>query len=162
MTPTPAARAAPPQPAEQTHACVRCGRPVPLDVALCEDCNPLGLTQPAATQVHGTVVVVVALAIVGLAVLGRVALSGVGPFRAEVSSVAADPSGLAVTLTIHNDGTKAGATSCRITDAVRAEAGPTAVVQTPRVEAGSSRQFTTTVRQFGSMPVALAIQCDAF
>jgi hypothetical protein len=129
---------------------------------MCENCNPLGLSQPAVTQVHGTVVLVVALGIVGLAVLGRIALSGVGPFRGEVTGVAAAPSGLAVTLTIHNDGTKAGATSCRITDAVRAEAGPTAVIQTPRVEAGSSRQFTTTVRQFGNKPVALAIQCDAF
>jgi hypothetical protein len=162
MTPTQAARAAPPQPAEQTHPCVRCGRAVPLDVAMCEYCNPLGLSQPASSQVHGTVVVVVALAIVGLAVLGRVALSGVGPFRAEVASVIADPSGLAVTLTIHNDGTKTGATSCRITEAVRAEAGPTAVIQTPRVEAGGTRQFTTTVRQFGNTPIALAIQCDAF
>jgi hypothetical protein len=177
MTPTPAAQAAPPhaapphaapphaappQPTEKTHPCVRCGRPVPLDVAMCEYCNPLGLSQPATTQVHGTVVLVVALAIVGLAVLGRVALSGVGPFRGEVTSVSTDVSGLAVTVTIHNDGTKAGATSCRIIDAVRAEAGPTAVIQTPRVDAGSSRQFTTTIRQFGNAPIALAIQCDAF
>ena len=162
MTPTPSAQAAPPQSAEKTHPCVRCGRPVPLDVAMCEYCNPLGLSQPATSQVHGTVIVVVMLGIVGLAVLGRIALSGVGPFRGEVSSVVADPSGLAVTLTIHNDGTKAGATSCRILEAVRAEAGPTAVIQTPRVDAGQSRQFTTTVRQFGGKPVALTIQCDAF
>jgi hypothetical protein len=162
MTPTPTTQAAPPQPAEKTHPCIRCGRPVPLDVAMCEYCNPLGLSQPASTQVHGTVVVVVALGIVGLALLGRIALSGVGPFRGEVSSVSADTSGLAVTLIIHNDGTKAGATSCRITEAAKAEAGPTAVIQTPRVDAGGSRQFTTTLRQFGSTPVALAIQCDAF
>jgi hypothetical protein len=162
MTPTPAAQAAPPQQAEKTHPCIRCGRPVPLDVAMCEFCNPLGLSQPATTQVHGTVVVVVALAIVGLAVLGRVALSGIGPFRAEVSSVTAAPSGLVVTVTIHNDGSKAGATSCRIMDAARAEGGPTAVIQTPRVDAGQSREFSTTVRQFGNKPVALTVQCDAF
>ena len=162
MSHTPAAQTASPQPAEKTHPCVRCGRPVPLDIAMCENCNPLGLSQPATSQVHGTVVLAVMLGIVGLAVLGRVALSGVGPFRAEVSSVAADLSGLAVTVTVHNDGTKTGATSCRITDAVRAESGPTAVIQTPRVEAGQSRQFTTIVRQFGNKPVALAIQCDAF
>jgi hypothetical protein len=162
MTPTPAVQAAPPQPVDPTHPCVRCGRPVPLDVAMCEFCNPLGLSQPASTQVHGTVFVVVALAIVGLAVLGRVALSGVGPFRAEVSSVVTAPSGLVVTVTIHNEGSKAGATSCRIMEAVRAEAGPTAVIQTPRVDAGQSRQFSTTVRQFGNTPVALAVQCDAF
>ena len=162
MTPTPTAKAAPPRPADKTHPCVRCGRPVPLDVAMCEYCNPLGLSQPATTQVHGTVVVVVALAIVGLAVLGRVALSGVGPFKAEVSSVTPDVSGLVVTISVHNEGTKGGATSCRILDAVRAESGPTAVIQTPRVEAGQSRQFSTTIRQFGNKPVQLTILCDAF
>jgi hypothetical protein len=129
---------------------------------MCEFCNPLGLSQPATTQVHGTVVVVVALAIVGLAVLGRLALSGIGPFQAEVTSVTAAPSGLVVTVMIHNQGSKAGATSCRIVDAVRAEAGPTAVIQTPRVDAGQSSQFSTTIRQFGNTPIALAIQCDAF
>ena len=36
--------------------CVRCGAPVPLDVALCDTCNPLGLAQPSASQAHGTVV----------------------------------------------------------------------------------------------------------
>jgi hypothetical protein len=162
MTSTSTAPVAPPKPIEPTHPCVRCGRPVPLDIAMCEFCNPLGLSQPASSQVHGTVFVAVALAVVGLALLGRLALSGVGPFRAEVASVSAAPTGLLVTLNIHNEGSKAGATSCRITDAARADSGPSAVIQTPRVDAGQTRQFSTTLREFGQTPRPLAIQCDAF
>jgi hypothetical protein len=69
---------------EATHPCVRCGTPVPLPVAMCERCNPLGLKQPASSQAHGTVFLGIALAVVALAVLGRVALAGVGPFSATV------------------------------------------------------------------------------
>src|SRR3954454_13007565 len=84
---------------EPTHPCVRCGRPVTLDESLCEECNPLGLSQPATSQAHGTVFLAIILAVVALAVAGRLAIAGVGPFRGEVSSVVPAPSGLAVTLT---------------------------------------------------------------
>ena len=50
-------RRAPPGPKPLTHPCVRCGAPVPLDVGLCERCNPLGLRDSSASQVHGTVVI---------------------------------------------------------------------------------------------------------
>jgi hypothetical protein len=161
MTPAPTAQAAPPRPAQQTHPCVRCGRPVPLDVAMCEYCNPLGLSQPATTQVHGTVVLAVIVAIVLLALAGRLALSGVGPFQAEVAGVTSVPNGLAVTMSLHNEGSKIGATTCRLTDAAKPGYGPVAVVQTPRIEGGQTRQFTTTVREFGVAPLSLKAECDA-
>src|SRR6476661_3271439 len=66
----PASAAGAAQPA-MTHPCARCGAPVPLDVGLCERCNPLGLKDSASSQVHGTVILMVIVAIVGLAVLGR-------------------------------------------------------------------------------------------
>jgi hypothetical protein len=161
MTPTPTTQAAPPRPAEQTHPCVRCGRPVPLDVAMCEYCNPLGLSQPATTQVHGTVVVAVMVAVVLLALLGRLALSGVGPFQAKVAGVTPVPNGLTVTISLHNQGTRVGATTCRLTDAAKPGYGAVAVVQTPRIEAGQTRQFTTTVREFGTTPVSFSVECDS-
>ena len=79
---------APADPPPRPTPCVRCGRPVALDVGLCERCNPLGLKDSSASQVHGTVVIAILLAFVGLAVIARLALSGVGPFEASVVSAA--------------------------------------------------------------------------
>src|SRR5690242_13721639 len=56
-----------------THPCARCGAPVPLDVGLCERCNPLGLKDSASSQVHGTVFVAVGLAVVVLAIVAHLA-----------------------------------------------------------------------------------------
>jgi hypothetical protein len=157
-TSAPANRAIAPQ---QTHPCVRCGRPVSLDEALCEFCNPLGLSQPATSQAHGTVFLAIAGAVVLLAVAGRLALSGVGPFYGQVSSVTPSGTGLAVALTVRNDGTKEGSTTCRITEAARAGTGPAAVVLTPHVAAGGSLTFSTRVEQFGPSPVTLAVDCHS-
>lgn len=143
-----------------THACVRCGRQVPLDVAMCEVCNPLGLSQPASSQVHGTVFVAVALAIVVLAVLGRAALSGIGPFSAGVVDVTTAGEGLAVTLSVTNGGTKTGSTTCRVSRAERV-GGALAIVQSPPIEPGQTKVFSTTTERFGSQPIALAVACDA-
>jgi hypothetical protein len=127
---------------------------------MCEVCNPLGLADPATSQVHGTVFVAIVLAVVGLALAAKLALSGVGPFATEVSNVVPAPSGLAVTLTIHNQGSKSGSTTCRISDAAKGNYGPSSIVQTPKVEAGATREFTTTVDEFGSTPIVLAVECQ--
>jgi hypothetical protein len=127
---------------------------------MCETCNPLGLAQPASTQVHGTVFVAVLIAVILLAVLGRVALSGVGPFRAEVTGVAPAGDGLAITLAITNAGTKQGATTCRISRAGQGGFSPTALVQSPFVQGGATATFETTTEVFGSASVALTADCD--
>src|SRR5256885_16080847 len=93
---TPAARP------EPTHPCVRCGRAVGLDTSLCEFCNPLGLSQPATSQAHGTVFVAIVGAVILLAVAGRLALSGVGPFHGSIADVTAAGTGLTVALSIRN------------------------------------------------------------
>ena len=82
-----------PAASDPTHGCVRCGRPVPIHVALCEECNPLGLKQPAATQVHAIAAGGIVLFVVVLAVLARVGLSGVGPFSGVVAGVEARDGG---------------------------------------------------------------------
>jgi hypothetical protein len=153
---------APPIPgATPTHPCVRCGRPVPVDVGLCERCNPLGLSDPASSQAHGTVFLAIVLGVVVLAVAGRLALSGIGPFDAQIMDVQAAPAGLVVTIDVHNQGTKAGPTTCRITDPANRGVGPAAIVQSPDVAPGQSRSFTATVGQFGAVPRLLAITCEA-
>jgi hypothetical protein len=146
---------------QQRHPCVRCGRPVSLDESLCEFCNPLGLSQPATSQAHGTVFVGIVAAVVLLALLGRLALSGVGPFHGEVAGVTSSGTGLIVALTVRNSGSKEGSTTCRITDASRAGTGPAAVILTPHVPAGQSLTFSTDVGQFGTTVLPLAVACHS-
>ncbi|MEW5989946.1 MAG: hypothetical protein AB1736_01195 [Chloroflexota bacterium] len=156
---TPAAVPATPEP---THACLRCGRPVAIDVALCDDCNPLGLRQPAATQVHALAAGGIVLFVVFLAVLGRIGLSGVGPFSGVVDTVAAAPGvGLAITLSVSNGGSKAAATTCRVVEAAQPAGGPAQLVQTPIVPAGGAIDFTVSVSAFGDEPKPLAVDCDS-
>jgi hypothetical protein len=132
---------------------------VPLDVAMCERCNPLDLAQPAASQAHGTVFLAVGLAVVGLAILANVAVSGIGPFRAAIASVAADPPGLNVTLTVTNEGSRAGSTTCRIYEATLGIGPDTPLVQTPRIEPGATISFNQRIDALGSQVRDLAVQC---
>src|SRR5215204_4797541 len=135
MTPTPSVLpAATPEP---LHGCVRCGARIPASQAMCERCNPLGLKQPSASQAHGTVILGISVAIVLLAVLARLAVSGVGPFAGGIAGVAADPGGLLVTITVTNEGSSAGSTTCRVGDPEIRGIGPeTAFVTSPVVQAG--------------------------
>lgn len=143
-----------------THGCVRCGRSVPVSLALCEACNPLGLAQPAASQAHGTIFLAIGIAVVGLALLGRLALAGIGPFTGSVVAVAPAADGLAVTLAVTNEGTRAGATTCRIYDPSLPGIGPeSAQILSPRIEPGATVTFTKTVTELGSVPRPLAAEC---
>lgn len=147
-------------PAEPTHGCVRCGRPVPLDVAMCDQCNPLGLSQPSSTQVHGTVALGIVLFVIVLAVVGRMSLAGVGPFDASLVGVTPSADGLTLTLTVRNDGRSQGTTNCRVTDPARTGGGPSAFVISPLIPAGETVTFQADVRQFGTDPLQLAVQCE--
>ena len=145
---------------EPTHGCVRCGRPVAMEVALCEECNPLGLKQPAATQVHAIAAGGLLLAVLLLAVWARVALSGVGPFQGVAESVNETTSGPAVTLMVTNAGTKAGATTCRVFDRSRPAGGAGQVVQTPVVPAGDTIAFEALLGDdFDAALMDLTVDC---
>lgn len=151
----------PPSTPGRTHPCVRCGDPVPLDVGLCERCNPLGLKDSSASQVHGTVVIAIVLAIVGLALVGRLALAGVGPFTAAFVSAAPDGAALAVTVTVTNEGSGAGQTTCRVSDPLDRTGAPSAFVLSPRIEPGQTVTFTKRVSELGSEVRDLEITCRA-
>ena len=150
-----------PAPVAPTHPCVRCGRPTAIDRGLCEECNPLGLRDASSSQVHGTAFLGVLLAVVVLAVIGRLALSGVGPFTAEVGGVEPADEGLAVTLEVTNGGTSAGQTTCRVTDASPRSSGAAAIVQSPRIEPGETRSFTRELTEFGPEARELAVECHS-
>jgi hypothetical protein len=146
---------------EPTHPCVRCGRPVALSIGMCDRCNPLGLADPAATQVHGSVFLAVAGAVVVLAVLARLALSGIGPFQAAVSGEAPTATGLSVTLTVTNQGSRAGSTTCRVHNGEALMNDAVAFFQSPRIEPGATVTFTRETAAFGAGSVAnLTVECS--
>ena len=144
---------------EESHACVRCGAPVPVGIALCERCNPLGLTQPASTQAHGTILLAIVVSVAALALLGRFALSGIGPFTGTVARVEPVPNGgLAITLSIRNEGGSPGSTTCRVHDA--ADAGTaSAYFLSPQVPAGGTLSFSQQTTALGSAVRPLTVEC---
>jgi hypothetical protein len=161
LTPTPAAPAVRRE-LEPTHPCIRCGREgVPADAGLCELCNPLELSQPSATQMHGIAALGIIAFIVVLAVAGRAALAGTGPFTGQVAAVTGTSTGLSVTLRVSNEGEKAAATTCEIAETPKRVGGATQVVQTPLIEPGATLEFTRVVTKFGTAPVALAATCQS-
>jgi hypothetical protein len=157
----PTAAASPRRDVEPTHPCIRCGREgVPADAGLCELCNPLELAQPSATQMHGIAAVGIIAFVVVIAVLGRAAFVGSGPFSGSISSVVPAADGLAVTLTVTNEGSRDTATTCEIEESPTLPGHPTQVVQTPLIRAGQTVTFTSTVTRFGTDPITLAADCQ--
>lgn len=162
MQPSPSALASIRQDPEFTHPCIRCGRPgVAAQNGLCDDCNPLELAQPSATQVHGIAALGIIVAVIVLAVLARLTLSGTGPFAGYVAGVAAVDAGLSVTLVVVNHGRNDAATTCQVLGAARRAGGPWQVVQTPVIPAGEELRFATTVTRFGTSPVPLVADCQS-
>ena len=144
----------------QTHACVRCGAPVAIDVGLCERCNPLGLRDSASSQVHGLAIGGIVLFVILLAVAAHVALAGVGPFDGSVTAVR-DGSGLAVTLTVTNRGSGVGQTTCRVSDPADRTGNLGAFVLTPRIDPGQTVTVTQTVTELGTALRPLVADCRA-
>ena len=161
--PLPGASLPTPTPApEPTHPCIRCGAlGVPVDKGLCEACNPLELAQPSATQVHGIAALGIIAFVVVLAVVGRAVIAGTGPFSGTVLGVAASSGGLAVTVSVHNAGSKAGATTCRIVQDTRPAGQLGDLVQSPTVPAGGDAQFTAIVTHLGTDLIGLVADCQS-
>ena len=145
---------------ELTHGCARCGAPVPLDVGLCERCNPLGLRDSSSSQVHGIAIGAVIFGVIVLAIVGRLALSGIGPFEASVANAATDGPALAITLSVTNRGSSSGQTTCRVTDPADRTGNPGAFVLSPRIEPGQTVEFTRRITELGSAARPLAVQCS--
>ena len=103
----------------------------------------------------------VLLAFVGLAVIARLALTGVGPFPATVVSAVPVADGVEITLTITNEGTGAGQTTCRVTDPANRVGGESAFLLSPRIEPGQTVTFSKTVTVLGTDPGPLDVSCKA-
>jgi hypothetical protein len=133
---------------------------VALDVGLCERCNPLGLKDSASSQVHGTVLIAVVLAVVTLAVAAHLAVSGIGPFVARVTTVraAADAAAVVATISVHNNGTAAGTATCRLSDPSDRGIQTSEVVYSPTIPGGGTVEFDHEV-SFGSAGQPLDVAC---
>ncbi len=101
----------------------------------------------------------VALAIVLLFVLARLSIAGSGPFPASVSAITPTAEGLAVTLTVTNEGRSAGQTTCRIVDVADRGLSRSAFVLSPRIEPGETLGFPAVVTEFGPEARQLAVTC---
>ncbi len=145
----------------QTHPCARCGEPVGLDAGLCERCNPLGLKDSASSQAHGTVFLGIGLAIAGLAIAASLAVSGIGPFSAQVTAMRAGSTAGAIiaTVEVRNDGRSTGSATCRLTDPDDPGLIHSAVVYSPRVAGGATVSFDHEV-DFGEIDQPLNVSCS--
>lgn len=146
---------------ELTHGCVRCGAPIPIADGMCARCNPLGLKQPAPSQAHGTVFLGIVVAVIVLFAVAKISIQGVGPFQGVVAGVVSAPPGLAVTVTVTNQGTAAGSTTCRIYDPTIQGIGPESTyADSPRVQPGKTVSFSQQVSSLGTVVRPLAVSCS--
>lgn len=144
-----------------THGCVRCGAPVAIEVGLCERCNPLGLRDSSASQVHGLALIGIVTAIVLMAVVGRWALAGAGPFDATIASVIPDAQGLTISLNVRNGGSRTGQTTCRVTDPADRSGAMGAFMLSPRIDPGQTTTFSQRVTALGSTIRQFTVACSA-
>lgn len=131
-----------------------------LDVGLCERCNPLGLRDSSASQVHGIAIAGVGAAVIILAIVARMAISGVGPFTASVVSSTPEASGLAITLQVTNSGTSVGQTTCRVQDPADRNGGRGGLILSPQIQPGKTISFTRHVDELGSTVRDLVVECS--
>jgi hypothetical protein len=146
-------------------SCIRCGRPTPLGVALCERDNPARIKGPSPTQVHGTILFGVLGGFALLLVLLRLASSGVGPFPSALNAVATRADGgLDVVVAVTNNGTRPAGASCRVVATGMPEFRDY-VFFTDQIPAGTTTSFTATVPPLPSgaaLPatLSLAVRCN--
>ncbi len=144
--------------------CIKCGRPTPLGVSLCDQDNPGHIKSPSSTQVHGTIVVGVLAGFVLLAVLLRLGSAGVGPFDSSLAGIATRADGgLDVVVQVTNTGSRASGASCRISAGGAPDFRDYVFFSDP-IPAGETRSFTRTVPPIpGGAPLStrqLAVRCN--
>jgi predicted nucleic acid-binding Zn ribbon protein len=141
--------------------CYKCGREIGPDESICDVCNRAGMATPSASQYHGTMAVAIIAGVAALAIWASLSMRGVGPYRAEVVSVAdAPPDGALVTLRVENQGTARGSATCRL-DARDANGLPlrTGSVVTGPLEGGASGTFTSRLNGLSRLPERVVASC---
>jgi predicted nucleic acid-binding Zn ribbon protein len=149
--------------AEPHDTCLKCGRPVPLGVSLCEQDNPGRIKSPSATQVHGTIVIGVLAGFLLLLLVFRLGSGGAGPFSASVVGFAPRTDGsLSVVVRVTNSGTRAAGASCRISAGGAPDFRDYVFFSEP-IAASQTRQFERTIPAVPNgaalQPVSLVVRC---
>ncbi len=142
--------------------CYKCGREIGPDESICAVCNRAGMATPSASQYHGTIVVAIIAGVVLLAVFASLATRGIGPYSAQTLSFRAGTQGAAVaTISVTNEGTKAGRAKCRLEarDAGGGELGAVTTVS-PQVGGGQTITFEQSIPGVGSQPSSVAVSCQ--
>jgi hypothetical protein len=124
--------------------CVRCGRPTPLGVALCDDDNPGQIKGPSATQVHGTIAVgLIAGFVLLLVLLTKVTTPAAsGELAATVPSFTLLADGTTqVVVRVTNTSKAAAAANCRVQRGGSVGAGDIEFFTAP-IAAGETVEFT--------------------
>lgn len=135
-----------PELASEPHdRCVRCGRPTPLGVSLCEFDNPGHIGAPSATQLHATMLAGVGVGVLALAILAKVLTAGVGPFESRlVGQTILSNGGADVAIQVTNRGSKDGPATCQVSrGGVLRPDDP--VFLTQSIRAGTTITVTTVV-----------------
>jgi hypothetical protein len=155
---------------DQPHdTCVRCGRPTPLGVALCDDDNPGKVKGPSATQVHGTIAVgLVAGFILLFLVLAKVttpAASGQLAATIPTFTLLADGSTQLVVRVTNNSSAPAAA-NCRVQRGGSVGAGDIEFF-TEQIPPGETRDYTKVMPALrpgapvsGSQAATFAVRCN--
>lgn len=134
---------------------------MPIDVGLCERCNPLGLRDSSASQVHGIAIGGVVAFVVFMAIVARFALAGIGPFEGAVANVATDGTGLAVTLSVTNRGSNGGQTTCRVSDPADRTGNLGGFMLSPQIQPGQAVTFTQRITALGATVRPLVAECKS-
>ena len=125
--------------------CLKCGRPTPLGVSLCENDNPGRIKSPSTTQVHGTIVIGVLVGFGLLLLLFRYGSAGIGPFHSSIVGYSARPDGgIDVAVMVENAGSRISGASCRILDSSQGNYNGYAFFTAP-IAIGASQTFTQTI-----------------
>jgi predicted nucleic acid-binding Zn ribbon protein len=149
--------------------CVRCGRPTPLGVALCEYDNPGQIKGPSATQVHGTIAVgLISGFILLLVVLTRVTTpAAAGELAASIPgfTMLADGSTQLV-VRVTNNSSGSAAANCRVQRGGAVGAGDIEFFTEP-IPAGATREYTRIMPapqadspSSGFEPGTFAVRCN--
>ncbi|HYN64997.1 MAG TPA: DUF4307 domain-containing protein [Candidatus Limnocylindrales bacterium] len=119
------------------------------------------MATPSASQYHGTMAVAIIAGVVALAVWASLSMRGVGPYEAEVVSVAdAPPDGATVTISVMNQGTARGSATC-VLETRDAQGRPlrNATISTGRLDGGQRATFSERIAGLTQLPASVDVGC---
>ena len=140
--------------------CIKCGREVGPDESICEVCNRAGMATPSASQYHGTMAAAIVAGVILMAVAASWALTGVGPYSANVVGVENAAGGVQATVLVSNEGTKAGRAKCQlIAHDAQGRSLQSRSIVSPQVPGGQSVTFDELVPGVVD-PADVTVACD--